>query len=74
MNINYNIKCCSHCNSKDIVALGNEQQIYGLVSLKIHDDETTADLNSFLPVIATVCRDCGTIELIHINAKAIKNN
>lgn len=73
MNINYEVKSCSHCNSKNTKVLGNDNQIYGLVSLTSDvNGETIVNTNTVLPVIAIVCKDCGHIELIHINAKAIE--
>lgn len=71
MNIDYKIKNCSHCNSSNYSILGNENQAYGLVSIK---PDNNIDYNTLLPVIAVVCKDCGHIDLIHINAKAIQNN
>ena len=72
MHINYKIKGCSHCGNDKIVVLGNENNIYGLVSLESSNNgNTTINVNKVLPVIATVCQDCGHVDLIHIDAKAI---
>lgn len=74
MNINYDVKKCLHCNSDNVVVLGDENRVYGLVSIEANGTEPTVDLNNMLPVIATVCKNCGKVELIHINAKAIDKN
>lgn len=71
MDINYTIGNCPHCNSQNCVALGNEHQIFGLVSIT---ENNTIEYNKFLPVMPIVCKDCGHLEFIHINAKAIKDN
>lgn len=71
MDINYEIKNCPHCNSNDIAVLGNKNECYGLVNIKSDNGEITANFNKFLPVISTVCRNCGHVELIHINSKQI---
>lgn len=59
---------CPICKSKDIVKLTNENSIYGLVQIKA---PSTVDLNTLLPVHALCCKNCGHIELIHIDPKAI---
>ncbi len=71
MDINYEIKNCPHCNSNDIGVLGNENTCYGLVCIKTDNDQVTPNLNNFIPVVATVCRNCGHVELIHINSKTV---
>ena len=71
MNINYDLKNCPHCNSSNLVPLGNEQQAYGLVSITSNN---TVDYNKLLPVMPIVCKDCGHIDLVHINVKAIEDN
>ena len=68
MDINYKIENCPHCNSNNIVVKGNEKECYGLVNIK---ENNVADYNTFLPVIAVVCKDCGHVELVHINCKKI---
>lgn len=73
MDVNYEIKNCSHCNSNDVTTLGNENQIYGLVVIEPNNNgEMCPNINHFLPVIATVCKNCGHVDLVHINAKAIE--
>lgn len=73
MDINYEVKNCSHCNSNDVAVLGDENQVYGLVVIKSNNDnEMIPNLNNYLPVIATVCRNCGHVDLIHVNAKRIE--
>ena len=73
MKIDYDITKCSHCNSDDITTMGSENSIYGLVNVVIDETgKTTVNLNQLMPVVATVCRNCGHIDLIHINPKAIQ--
>lgn len=71
MNINYEVKNCPHCNSSNYKVLGDEQQVYGLISIK---SDNTFEYDKCLPVMPIVCKDCGHIELVHINAKAIQDN
>lgn len=71
MKIDYEIKNCPHCNGKNFAIMGNEKEIYGLVSIKAGN---IIDVNSLLPVIAIVCKECGHVELVHVNAKAIETN
>lgn len=72
MHIDYKLSNCPHCNSTDLKLFGNENECYGLVMIKSENKQNVADLNTFLPVVAIVCKNCGHTELIHINAKGIK--
>lgn len=71
MHIDYEIKGCSHCGNDCVVTLGDKNNIYGLTKMKI-DDNGNITADSFLPLAATVCQNCGHVDLIHANAKAIK--
>lgn len=69
MHIDYKINNCPHCNSNNYAIMGNETEAYGLVSIKAGN---VVDYNTLLPVIAIVCKDCGHVDLVHINAKALQ--
>ena len=70
MDIKYKITNCPHCKSNDFAILGDDSHCYGLVSI---EKNNIANFNSFLPVIAIICRNCGHVEFVHINSKKINN-
>ena len=70
MKIDYEIKSCSHCGGTNQIVLGNDNQVYGLISIR---QDNTFEYNKCLPVMPIVCKDCGHIELVHINVDAIKD-
>lgn len=59
---------CPICKSKNIVKLTDDNNVYGLVSLRSPDK---VDLNNYLPVNAFCCKDCGYVPLFHIQPDAI---
>ena len=60
---------CRICKSSNVVQLTTNNKIYGLVELVAPDK---VNLNNFLPVHAFCCKDCGHIELIHIQPEVIQ--
>jgi len=59
---------CPICKSKNIVELTNETKAYGLVKVT---PPANVILDNFIPVKVFCCKDCGHIELKHVDPKVI---
>jgi hypothetical protein len=54
---------CPICKSKQLVNIGGKNTVYGLVEL--NTDGTKSENPNFLPVVVSICRDCGHVEFRH---------
>lgn len=63
------MKECPICKSNNIVTLTDKDHAYGLVQLIA---PATVDAKTFLPVNAYMCKNCGNVQLQHIDPKAVK--
>lgn len=59
---------CPICKSKNVVELTDETKAYGLVKIT---PPANVILDNFIPVKVFCCKNCGHIDLKHINAQAI---
>lgn len=60
---------CPMCKKKNIAFISDNKTAYGLVQLNEPDK---VNLTRVIPVHVYVCKDCGHVELVHINPKAIQ--
>ena len=60
---------CFCCKSKNIVQLSDENKVYGLVQIT---PPANVNYSTLIPVNVFCCKDCGHIELVHVQPQAIQ--
>lgn len=63
------MKECPICKSNNVITLTDKDHAYGLVKITAPDN---ADFNTLLLVNVYMCKDCGNVQLQHVDPKAVK--